>query len=70
MRNPYEPKNIKVVEVKKLSPDAKLFRLKTKMTFVPGQFVLAGIWGYGEAPFGNSIRIVVGIVSKVFLAVL
>ncbi|MFH1979307.1 MAG: FAD/NAD(P)-binding protein [Patescibacteria group bacterium] len=52
MRNPYEPKNIKVVEVKKLSPDAKLFRLKTKMTFVPGQFVLAGIWGYGEAPFG------------------
>lgn len=25
---------------------------KTGLSFIPGQFVMAGLWGYGEAPFG------------------
>src|SRR3989344_651387 len=48
--------------VKKMSPNERLFRLKPLngkfslnkdgLVFNPGQFVLAGLWGYGEAPFG------------------
>ena len=25
---------------------------RTGLSFIPGQFVMAGLWGYGEAPFG------------------
>jgi NAD(P)H-flavin reductase len=64
MKNIYLPQQIKIAEVKKLTHNVKLFRLKkkkgsfsfindkNKLIFIPGQFVLAGVWGYGEAPFG------------------
>lgn len=62
MRNIYLPQKVKIIKIEKLSSNVKLFRLKkikgefpfskNKLTFVPGQFLLVGIWGYGEAPFG------------------
>lgn len=62
MQNIYLPEQVKIAEIEEHSKDARLFRLKkTKglfnagkngLVFIPGQFVLAGIWGYGEAPFG------------------
>ncbi len=64
MDNIYLPEKVKITKIEKHSSDVKLFRLqKTKgkfpkndkgLFFTPGQFVLAGIWGYGEAPFGPS----------------
>ncbi|MEK7646980.1 MAG: FAD/NAD(P)-binding protein [Patescibacteria group bacterium] len=63
MQNIYEPISVKITEIEKHSTNVKLFRLqrtdgkkfpaqKNGLTFTPGQFVLAGVWGYGEAPFG------------------
>lgn len=59
MDNLYLPQKVKIDKIETLSPDVKLFRLKGKfpknkngLIFNPGQFVLVGIWGYGEAPFG------------------
>jgi NAD(P)H-flavin reductase len=59
MQDLYLPQKVKIVKIETQSPDVKLFRLKGKfkknkngLIFNPGQFVLAGIWGYGEAPFG------------------
>ena len=62
MQNIYLPEKVKITKIETHSPDVKLFRLqKIKgkfaknedgLVFNPGQFVLAGIWGYGEAPFG------------------
>ena len=62
MQNIYFPEKVKIIKIETLSPDVKLFRLKKikgkfsknedGLAFNPGQFVLAGIWGYGEAPFG------------------
>ncbi len=62
MKNIYLPEQVKITEIQKHSSDVKLFRLKkikgnfaagkNNLVFIPGQFVLAGVWGYGEAPFG------------------
>ncbi len=62
MRNLYLPTKVKIAKIEKLSSNVKLFRLKKAkgefpkneegLTFVPGQFVLVGLFGYGEAPFG------------------
>jgi len=59
MENFYLPKQVKIQEIRALSPTVKLFRLPAQgwsasggKTFTPGQFVLAGVWGYGESPFG------------------
>lgn len=62
MKNIYLPEQVKIVKIERHSPDVKLFRLKkvggkfdadkNGLVFTPGQFVLAGVWGYGEAPFG------------------
>ncbi len=65
MKNIYRPMAVRIVKIERLSPDVKLFRLKREdgrpfssgdggLSFIPGQFVLAGLWGYGEAPFGVS----------------
>jgi len=64
MRNIYRPMAARIVRTERLSPDVRLFRLQitgkspfstgTAPFFTPGQFVLAGVWGYGEAPFGIS----------------
>lgn len=62
MENLYHPKKVKIIKLKEMSANVKLFRLKPVggdfllnkdgLVFSPGQFVLAGLWGYGEAPFG------------------
>jgi NAD(P)H-flavin reductase len=62
VRNLYLPIRAKVTRIKELSGNVRLFRFKKVrgrfpknhdgLTFTPGQFVMAGIWGYGEAPFG------------------
>ena len=62
MTNIYQPFKVKIKKIEKHSDNVKLFRLvKEKGGFIknekglifnPGQFVLAGIFGYGEAPFG------------------
>jgi len=59
MKNLYLPFKVKIAKIEKLSKDVKLFRLKGDfakneqgLTFVPGQFILIGLFGYGEAPFG------------------
>lgn len=51
--NIYLPQKVKVAKIEKISPDVKLFRLEKpgKFSFLPGQFALLGLWGYGEAPF-------------------
>jgi len=65
VKNIYKPVAVEIVKIESLSPDVKLFRLKRAdgrifssgvngLCFIPGQFVLAGVWGYGEAPFGIS----------------
>ncbi len=61
MKNIYEPTIVKITKIEKLSPTVKLFRLvpaggfkknENGLIFKPGQFVLVGNIGYGEAPFG------------------
>jgi NAD(P)H-flavin reductase len=52
MKNIYLPKIVKITKIEKQSPTVKLFRLEPGFVFIPGQFVLAGQIGYGEAPFG------------------
>lgn len=52
MDNSYKPEFIKIEKIEQLSHNVKLLRLKKRIDFIPGQFVLAGLPGYGEAPFG------------------
>jgi NAD(P)H-flavin reductase len=59
MKNLYLPQKVKISKIEKLSENVKLFRLKGDfaknqegLVFQPGQFVLVGLFGYGEAPFG------------------
>lgn len=62
MENIYKPERVKIIKIKKLSSNVKLFRLKKEkgnfeigdngLVFNPGQFVLFGLFGWGEAPFG------------------
>jgi len=62
MENPLHPKKVKIIKLEKMSSNFSLFRLKligekfpadkNGMIFNPGQFALAGLWGYGESPFG------------------
>jgi NAD(P)H-flavin reductase len=52
MQNIYLPKIVKIVKIEEQSPTVKLFRLSPGFIFNPGQFVLVGQIGYGEAPFG------------------
>ncbi len=54
MDNIYLPKIVKITKIKEQSPTVKLFRLEPGFSFNPGQFVLVGQIGYGEAPFGPS----------------
>ena len=62
-KNIYKPEKVTVRKIEELSSDTKLFRLvkangssfekkEDGLVFRPGQFVLAGLFGYGEAPFG------------------
>ena len=61
MKNLYLPVTAKVIRIEELSADIKLIRFRMikgsfpknrdGLTFTPGQFMMAGLWGYGEAPF-------------------
>jgi sulfhydrogenase subunit gamma (sulfur reductase) len=58
MINPYESKIAKVIKIKKQTPDTKLFTFvfknkknQTEFIFNHGQFMMAGLPGFGEAPF-------------------
>jgi len=52
MNNLYKPSRVKIEKIESLSHNVKFLRLKKQLDFIPGQFVLAGLPGYGEAPFG------------------
>lgn len=63
MENIYLPQQVKITKIEEQSPTVKLFRLallddaefsknENGIVFIPGQFVLVGQIGYGEAPFG------------------
>jgi NAD(P)H-flavin reductase len=59
MINLFEPKPVKIVQVRDEAPRVKTFRLQfvdpafqKNFYFFPGQFVMFSIPGYGEAPVG------------------
>ena len=62
MENPLHPRKVKIIKAEQMSPTVRLLRVKgigkkfplnkAGLVFTPGQFVLAGVWGVGEAPFG------------------
>lgn len=63
MQNVYEPIPVRITDIENHSESVRLFRLertdkkrfpirKDGFVFTPGQFVLAGVWGWGESPFG------------------
>ncbi len=48
----YLPSRAEIVEVTDMTPDIKLFKVKTggRFRYEPGQFVMASLWGAGEVP--------------------
>lgn len=61
MKNLYRPSFALITQIKKFSSNTTYFevylehshfRLADGLSFVPGQFVMAGLWGFGEAPLG------------------
>lgn len=62
MKNIYLPQSVIVTKIIEQSPTVKLFRFEkdkkdfemneSGLVFIPGQFILVGKIGYGEAPFG------------------
>jgi NAD(P)H-flavin reductase len=52
----YIPRNTKIVAKEELSPDTLLLRLKftdrKPFNFIPGQFVMLSVLGFGEVPIG------------------
>ncbi len=53
-KNPYLPKIVKIRNVIQDTEDIKTFVLDYKPNFVPGQFYMIGLVGFGEAPFTAS----------------
>jgi NAD(P)H-flavin reductase len=58
MKNFYQPQAVIIKNIKIQTKDVKLFTLRFKKEkdqknffFVPGQFIEAGLFGFGEAPF-------------------
>lgn len=64
MENIYQSERVKITKIESYSADVKLFRFEKEtgefakneegLIFTPGQFILIGLFGYGEAPFGPS----------------
>ncbi|MBW3012427.1 FAD/NAD(P)-binding protein [Candidatus Woesearchaeota archaeon] len=50
MENPYKLDMVKVLEVRTLTQDTKLFKLDYKIKHQPGQFLQVGMLGKGECP--------------------
>ncbi len=58
-QNPYQHNLTRLVDVKIQTPDTNLYTFEfvnkehqNEFSFVPGQFMLLSIYGFGEAPFG------------------
>jgi len=51
MKNQYTSKPVKILSIEELNWNTKLFSLDIKWKFKPGQFVMAGLSGFGEAAF-------------------
>ncbi|MBS3088457.1 FAD/NAD(P)-binding protein [Candidatus Pacearchaeota archaeon] len=49
----YEPSEAKIISVKKYAEDVKLFKVKTKINPLPGQFFQLSILGIGECPLAS-----------------
>lgn len=69
MQNPYQTTPVKILDIQDLNYNTKLFTLDINFDFMPGQFVMAGLPGFGEAAFslpaGNQLAIrKVGTVTK------
>lgn len=61
MKNIYQTKLAKILDIKKEAGDIKLFTFKfvskkdqVKQKFIPGQFFILSVPGFGEAPFAYS----------------
>lgn len=59
MQNPYNTKWAKILKIKEEGKDIKLYDLQLigqneqkRFAFNPGQFIMIGLPGFGEAPFG------------------
>jgi len=50
MENPYIPKPVRVISIKKEAPDHFTLKLDLQMKHEPGQFLQVGLPGIGEAP--------------------
>lgn len=50
--NIYIPLNGKIEEITQLTPDVRLFKVKTDVPidYIPGQFFMVSVWGAGEVP--------------------
>ena len=49
MKNPYQAKSVKILNIKDLNYNTKFFTLDINFDFQPGQFVMAGLPGFGES---------------------
>ena len=47
----YKPEPCKVLEVKKITSDMSLIKVKAKLNIEPGRFIQVSVLGYGEAAF-------------------
>ena len=52
MKDIYLPLKAKIIEIKDMAPDIKLFKIKPDKPFryKPGEFVMLSLWGKGEVP--------------------
>lgn len=51
MKSPYQSNPVKILNIQDLNYNTKLFTLDINFDFRPGQFVIAGLPGFGEAAF-------------------
>jgi anaerobic sulfite reductase subunit B len=73
---PFTPKKHKVLSVKEINPEVKLFRIKSSMNPLPGKFFEVSIFGVGECPLASCsynkeyldllVRNAGGVTSKMF----
>lgn len=50
---PFTPKKYKILSVKAINPEVKLFRVKSRMNPLPGKFFEVSILGVGECPLAS-----------------
>lgn len=52
-RKMYKPKNFKIQSIESFTDDIKLFRVKTDINPMPGQFFEVSVFGRGECPLAS-----------------